>query len=232
MSLATDLTAREAELIRIIKLLAAQKNKFVVIGGYAVNAITSHRFSVDCDLVIARKNVTAVEKILGKEGYRGQKRQVEHATVEKFTKLIGGGRVSVDLFIDQVICRQTGGKWTYDFIRRNSFESDVVGLTDSARAFVPRKELVIAMKVHTARGADLRDVVMMSERADWKLVSRFADTGVRRRVVLRVASALEAIHSNQFSSALKAEFSLSADVTPLIKKSVQGLNVVNRLFSA
>jgi len=232
MSLATDLTAREAELIRIIKLLAARKDRFVVIGGYAVNAITSYRFSVDCDLVVARKNIAAVQKILGKEGYRGQKRQAEHATVEKFTKPIGGRRVSVDLFIDQVICRQTGGKWTYDFIRRNSFESDVVGLTDSARAFVPRKELLIAMKVHTARGADLRDIVMMSESADWKLVLRFADTGVRRRVILQVASAVESISTNQFSSALRAEFSLSADVTPLIKKCVQGLNIVKRLLSA
>src|SRR3990172_244482 len=145
MSLATDLTAREAELIRIIKLLAAQKDRFVVIGGYAVNAITSHRFSVDCDLVTSRKNITAVETILRREGYRGQKKQAEHATVEKFTKLIGGRRVSVDLFIDQLICRQTAGKWTYDLLRRNSFESDVVGLTDSARALVPRKELLIAM---------------------------------------------------------------------------------------
>lgn len=231
MSLATDLTAREAEVIRVIKLLSAHKDKFVVIGGYAVNAITSHRFSVDCDLAVARKNVRTIERILTEQAYRKHRKQAEHAVMtEKFTKLVGGRRVSVDMFIDRVVCRQTAGKWVYDLIKRNSFESDVIGLTDSARAFVPIRELLIAMKLHTGRGADLRDIVMMSERTNWKLVSEFADTGVEKKVTGQIANAIKTINRTQFSSALKAEFSLSLDATPLIKKSVQGLNIVKHLL--
>ncbi len=233
MSLATDLTAREAEVISVIKLLSAHKDKFVVIGGYAVNAITSHRFSVDCDLVVARKNVGILRKILAEETYSRQGKHAQHAVrIEKFTKLVGGRIVSVDMFIDRVVCRQTAGKWTYDLIKRNSFESDVVGLTDSARAFVPKRELLIAMKVHAGRGADLRDIVMMNERTNWKLVSEFADTGVKQKVIGQIANAMKAINTNQFCSALKAEFSLSLDVTPLIKKSVEGLNIVKHLLSS
>jgi len=236
MSLATDLTAREAEVIRVMKLLAVHKDKFVVIGGYAVNAITSHRFSVDCDLVVARKNLGVLERILTRQAYiRQRPRKLEHihgVRTEKFTKLVGNRGVSVDLFIDQIVCRQTEGNWTYEQIKRNSFESDVVGLTGSARAFVPKRELLIAMKAHTGRDADLRDMVMLSEQANWKLVSEFAETGVKEKVIRQIAKAVETINTNQFTSALKAEFALSVDVTPLIKKSVEGLNIVRQLLSS
>ena len=47
----TDLTAREAEIIRILRELGQLRDRFVVIGGYAVSAHGPHRFSVDCDLV-------------------------------------------------------------------------------------------------------------------------------------------------------------------------------------
>ncbi len=232
MSLATDLTAREAEVIRTIKLLSARKDKFVVIGGYAVNAVTSHRFSIDCDLVVARSNVGMIGGILAVDGYRRQTKHAEHAVrMEKFTKLVGGRRVSVDMFVDRVVSRETAAEWTYDFIKRNSLESDVVGLTASARAFVPESELLIAMKLHAGRGADLRDIAMMSEHADWKLVSKFAETGVKRKMIRQVDNAIMRMSTNQFSSALKAEFGLSVDVTPLIMKSVRGLNAVKSLLS-
>jgi len=223
MSLATDLTAREAEVIRILKLLSPHKDKFVVIGGYAVNSIASHRFSVDCDLILTRKKTAIIGRILKKEGYRVQRK---HTSVEQFTKLVGGREVFVDLFLNKLICRQTGGCWAYDFIRRNSSESTVIGLTGTVTAFVPKRELLIAMKVHAGRGADLRDIVMMSEHADWKLVSKFANTGTKQKVIHQISNAMKTISKSQFSSSLKAEFSLTADVTPLIKRSVEGLSVM------
>lgn len=51
-----NLTAREAEIIRVTKIFHPHTDKFIVIGGYAVNALALHRFSVDCDLVIAKKD--------------------------------------------------------------------------------------------------------------------------------------------------------------------------------
>ncbi|MBI2185236.1 MAG: hypothetical protein HYU39_09810 [Thaumarchaeota archaeon] len=56
MSHAAHLTAREAEIIRILKAPGPHAGKFVVVGGYAVNALTSHRFSVDCDIVVSEKD--------------------------------------------------------------------------------------------------------------------------------------------------------------------------------
>jgi len=44
------LQIREKEIFETLKKI--KKSEFVVIGGYAVNAYTLPRFSVDCDIVI------------------------------------------------------------------------------------------------------------------------------------------------------------------------------------
>jgi len=73
MSQAADLTARETEVIRILRALHSHSDRFVVIGGYAVSALSSHRFSVDCDVVISGKDLESIEQVLSDEGYRKAK---------------------------------------------------------------------------------------------------------------------------------------------------------------
>jgi hypothetical protein len=99
----------------------------------------------------------------------------------------------------------------------------VVGLTDSAHALVPKKELLMAMKTHAGRDTDLRDVVMLSERADWKAVKEFASRGSIDKVKKQIESAIATISKQEFASALKAEFGLRQDVSPIIKRTLDGL---------
>src|SRR3990167_2123578 len=91
------------ETIRKIK-----KYKFVVIGGYAVNAYTLPRFSVDCDIVI-ENNIEAnkIEKDLKKLGYKKEENMMaapyygDFARYEK--EIIKNFRVSFDLMIGNVV---------------------------------------------------------------------------------------------------------------------------------
>jgi len=235
MAYVTDLTAREAEIIQVLNVLNSQTKEFVVIGGYAVNAFAPHRFSVDCDLVISEKNLTLFERILSKEGY-GRRETVQRGRIYggknyEYVKLIGGRRVTVDLFVDTMVCRQTGGAWSYELLKQNSLETNITGLTDSTVAYVPRRELLIAMKVHSARGADLRDVIMLSETAAWEAVAKFAAQGNIQKVIKQVETAMETICKKEFQSALKAEFGLRPDATPLIKRTTEGLNMVKKVLS-
>src|SRR3990167_4631932 len=48
------LQLREKEIFETLKKMI--KFKFVIIGGYAVNAYTLPRFSVDCDIVVKNKD--------------------------------------------------------------------------------------------------------------------------------------------------------------------------------
>ena len=56
-----DLQVREQEIFETLRKL--RNCNFVIIGGYAVNAYTLPRFSVDCDLVV-KDDVEKVKKIL------------------------------------------------------------------------------------------------------------------------------------------------------------------------
>lgn len=228
------MTSREAEIIRILGVLHSLSNKFVVIGDYGVSALGSHRFSVDCDLVIDEKEAKSVEKILTMEGY-GEKvsnlnRESHKAKTAKYVKLIEGRRVSVDLSINGVKCRDTGGQWSYETLSRNSLESYVVGVTDSTIARVPRKELLMAMKLHPARDTDLRDIVMLSEQPDWKGVADFASTGTKSKLADQLDSGVKRIGSKEFPSSLNAEFGLRSDVSPLIRETLEGLKTVKKFL--
>jgi len=228
MSQAADLTARETEVIRILRVLRSRSDKFVVIGGYAVSALASNRFSVDCDVVVSEKDLESFEEVLTGEGYHKAKasnvnKGIHGAKTAKYFKLIGGRRVSVDLSINSVLCRDTGGEWSYELLMQNSTEANVVGVTDSTMAFVPKKELLIAMKLHPARDTDVRDVVMMGEEADWSVVAALANTGTRTRLVRQLDSAIKRLGSREFPSSLKSEFGLRTDVAPLISEAVQRL---------
>lgn len=236
MTQEADLTAREAEVIRILRVLSSQSNRFVVIGGHAVSALGSHRLSVDADIVLPEKQLNSFEKILGKEGYKKVKlsdrlKGTHGAKTVRYVKLIGGRRVSVDLYVNAVICRDTLGEWSHELLLQNSVEANVVGVTDSTLSRVPKRELLIAMKLHPARDTDLRDVVMLGEEADWAAVADFASTGTRSKVIAQLESAITRIESREFPSALRAEFGLRTNVTSLIRGTVEHLSTVrNMLF--
>ncbi|MBI2127149.1 MAG: hypothetical protein HYU02_07555 [Thaumarchaeota archaeon] len=237
MTQAADLTAREAEIIRIVRVLGLHLGRFVVVGGYAVNALAAHRFSVDCDIIIAKKDIGLFEIILREEGYKKVKatRKIKGFSgkqTKEYSKLIGNRRVSVDLFANSVTCRQTNGEWSYSLIRKNSIEANVVGLTESTVTFVPKRELLMAMKIHSGRDTDLRDVIMLSEGADWQVVAKFATCGVQKKVIEQLIALIETISKEEFPSALRAEFSLTTDVTPLIRRTTEGLQIVRKLLSA
>lgn len=233
MSQAVDLLAREAEVIRILKVLSSESNNFAVIGGYAINALTSHRFSVDCDIVVDSEGMKEIAAILDKEGYKAskiEKQPIYGVKMKRFVKPAGFSKVSVEVFPRQVSCRQTNGTWSFEQIMENSARRTSVGLTDSAEAMVPKKELIMAMKIHAGRDTDLRDVTMLSERADWESVKNFASCGDRGKFKKQIISAIEIINKPQFISSLKAEFGLRSDVGPLIKRTMEGLKKVRGSF--
>lgn len=234
MSQRPDLTAREAEVIRIIKVLASRSNNFVLIGGYAINALTSHRFSVDCDIVIDSKGIREIEDILKEEGYNAEtgvkKQAIYGARMKKYVKAVGVREVSVEVFPKEVSCRQTNATWSFGLLMKHSAKLRVVGLTDSAEALVPEKELIMAMKIHAGRDTDLRDLAMLSERADWESVNNFASAGDLNKVKKQIEAAIAIIGKREFESSLKAEFALRHDVAPLIKRTVDGLKKVRKLF--
>ncbi len=233
MSQSTILTAREGEIVRILRILGTESNKFVLVGGYAVNALAPHRFSVDCDLVTKRKALLVISQILMKEGYTREPgvSKKSRSRAENYTKLLEQGSARVDLYIDSLTSRQTDGAWSYEFMRKNSVEAIVAGVTGSAPSRVAARELLTALKLHAGRNQDLADIVVLSERVNWESVAAFAACGSRRKLDSQLASELERLGQKKFVSDLVAQFGLRANVTPLIKRTSEGLTMVRGVLS-
>ncbi len=117
------LKLREKEIFETLKRLA--ECEFVIIGGYAVNAYVLPRFSVDCDMVIKRKELGAIEKKLQTEGYA--KMEAGNAELP-----YGGGFaryekeiekdffVSFDVLVDAVYDRISGTVFSAGWVYQNA----------------------------------------------------------------------------------------------------------------
>jgi hypothetical protein len=66
---------REQEIFNTLKQLG--KCDFVVIGGYAVNAYTLPRFSVDCDIVIREQEIKKIEQTLLTNAYLKEEQKAD-----------------------------------------------------------------------------------------------------------------------------------------------------------
>ena len=158
------------------------------------------------------------------------KSQRTRLTVWQYVTLVGKERAKVALYVNNFVCRQTRAEWPYGLVSENSSREIVIGATGSTESQVVRRELLVAMKVHSGRNQDLRDIVMLSERVDWEAVARFAARGSKEKVDEQVESAIARIGEDRLESALKAEFGLRADARLLIKRTIRGLQKTRTLL--
>src|SRR6266567_2572194 len=197
MSQSGYVTARETEIIRILRVLTEASEGFVVIGGYAVNAHGQHRFSVDCELATNRDNVPVIDATLLREGYELRRSEV---------------RPPIGVTIRE-------------------YARSVAGATGSTPSRVAQRNLLVAMKLHAGETLDFEDVVMLSERVDWKTVAKCAACGSKEQLLEDIEAAIQEISSPKFASELKSIFAMRSDPTLLTKRANLGLQSLRTLVA-
>ena len=133
--------------------------------------------------------------------------------------------------VDTVVSTTTRGIWTYKFIRENSVEAIVTGATDSTPSRVAQRNLLVAMKLHAGETQDFEDVVMLSERVDWKTVAKCAACGSKEQLLEDIEAAIQDISSPKFASELKSIFAIRSDPILLIKRANLGLQSLRTLVA-
>lgn len=165
-----QLQLREKEVFETLKRI---KNcRFAVIGGYAVNAYTLPRFSVDCDIAV-EDNIEAkkIEKELKKEGYKKEDNDsinLYHREFARYEKEVYKDfRVSFDILISKVFDRNTKANFSAQWIFENSAIRLLRGKTiaEQLKIRVINADALIAMKSVSCRTADIRDVFMLLPQA-------------------------------------------------------------------
>ncbi len=211
------LVERENEIINIIKKIVRKKLNFVLVGGYAVSGLARHRFSVDCDIVIPKTQMKKFAEFLKGDGYG------KHAKKEDFDKTYGGMFVSykkdidelpvtVDLLVGALVSRRTGASWSFEYIKKHSVTANIVGVEKSVVCRIPERELLIALKIHSGRRTDLRDLIVLNEGADWIKVATHLKRGDMKLLKAQIVSMSKMLDDRNLVDSLKGVFGLDTDV--------------------
>jgi hypothetical protein len=170
------LIRKENNVFEILQKFIDAKLDFIVVGGYAVSAF-KHRFSIDADIVVQSKDLDKFEAIVHKEGFnKTREKEIENVYVSKFIRYEKDA-ASVDFLIDAVAARATGASFSYQILADNSIEKKIIGIEKEIIARVPTKEMLIAMKVHSGRLTDFRDIAALAKGTDVKTIKSFLFIG-------------------------------------------------------
>jgi len=189
--------------------------EFILVGGYAVSSLTTHRFSVDCDLVVSKspKSLRAIKALLKQEGYTSLTKRKDFDAVyggefENYIKKINKLHVSVDLMINALVSRDTNASWSYEYIKKHSIKAGIGAVTCN----VPEKELLVAMKIHAGRKADIRDVIMLREGCDPDKTLEHLKRGDIELLKAKLDAILKAFDDEKLIDSLKGAFRLKQSV--------------------
>ncbi len=210
-----QLQLREKEIFETLKKI--KKRKFVVIGGYAVNAYTLPRFSVDFDIVIKDRNeLEKIEEELSHLGYEKTKSSSEapyHGKFERYEKEIAPNfRVSVDILIREVLDRQTMAKFSADWVFDNSKIRNLRGKTigEELKVRIINAEALFVMKLVSCRLTDIRDVFLLISSVSNKAWIK-KEVSERYDLKDRLSKLINEINSKQFKDGLQGVFGLVDD---------------------
>ena len=225
-----ELVEREEEILRILNRL--KNMDFVLVGGYAVSSLTMHRFSVDCDLVVSR-SLDRIKSILKKEGYEPQIKKEGFDSLyggrfENYIKKINKTSVTVDLLINSLVSRGTNASWGFDYIKKHSVIAETG--TPHIKCAIPEKELLVAMKIHSGRRADIRDIIMLREGCDLDKVLSHLKRGDMKLLRDKINRILETLDDEKLTDSLKGVFRLERDVERDIKRAKTLISRLKKLL--
>lgn len=161
------LQLREKEIFETLKKI--EKFNFVIIGGYAVNAYTLPRFSVDCDIVVKDKEeLKKIEETLVSFGYVKEENNKDKTSYYgdflRLEKDLGENiKVSMDILIKEVLDRQTNTTFSAEWIFDNSEVRILRGKTiiEELKLRIINLDALFILKFVSCRLTDIRDIFML-----------------------------------------------------------------------
>jgi len=198
------LLEREQEVMKILNLFLDKKLDFIVVGGYAISTYKK-RFSIDLDVVIKEEDLEKFEKILKKEGYvlhyEKEIALLYGENFKRFMKKISNLPVDIDLLINGLVSRTTDSTWGADYIKKHSAKRKL----NNSEFLTPEKELLIAMKFHSGRLSDIRDIVALMPCNEEKL-KKHLQKGNIKKLKKSIKKQASFLNKPQFDDSFKGIF--------------------------
>lgn len=200
-----DLIRKENGIFDILQKFIDAKLEFIIVGGYAVSAF-KHRFSIDADIVVQSKDLDKFEVIVKKEGFKKtREKELENVYASKFMRY-EKETASVDFLIDAVAARATGASFSYQILADNSIEKRIIGIEKEINARVPTKEMLIAMKVHSGRLTDFRDIAALAKGTNINTIKSFLFIGDQKALNALLKELANTVKNKNFIDSFKGVF--------------------------
>jgi hypothetical protein len=107
--------------------------------------------------------------------------------------------------VDALGCRQTEAEWSYRYLSQHSVTEELrTGRPVTAR--IPERELLFAVKLHSGRKADSRDLVVLAAGADFDRIATHLHRGESEKLAGRIETVLGRLTSEDFADAFKGVF--------------------------
>ena len=200
-----ELIKKENDIFDILQKFIDAKLEFIVVGGYAVSAF-KHRFSVDADIVIQSKDLDKFEVIVKKENFeKTSEKELENIYSSRFLRY-EKETASVDFLIDAVAARATEASFSYKLLLDNSVEKKIIGIEKEIFAKVPVKEMMIAMKIHSGRLTDFRDIAALAKDTDLDRIRKLLFIGDFNSLNANLKKIAKVVKDKNFVDSFKGVF--------------------------
>ena len=202
-----SLGEREAELLETLEAVIDADLPYVLVGGWAIAAF-NQRFTTDVDVVVPAQALEAYTELLTGRGYDKTADVARNALYEgrtvRFEKDVGNP-VNFDVMVDVLGCRQTGAEWSYRYLAQYAAIEDL-RTTRPITARIPERELLFAVKLHSGRKADSRDLVVLGADADFDRIATHLHRGDPDKLADRIEIVIDRLSSDGFEDAFKGVF--------------------------
>ncbi len=199
---------RENAIFEILQEFINSKFDFIIVGGYAVSSY-KHRFSVDADVVIKKQDKSKFEEILIQNGFKKTiAKSLEHVYAPEFIRYESRNElpISIDLLIDGIGSRTTAASFSFEQLKGNSERRKVIGMEKEILADIPKREILIVLKLHSGRLTDFRDIVALSRNLDCDLIKKFIWRGKKLIVKANIKKLLSLLENRGFIDSFKGVF--------------------------
>jgi hypothetical protein len=214
-----SLEERQAELVDTHRAIQGEGLSNVLVGGWAVSAFET-RFTTDVDMVIPDAELDAYDTLLGGRGYTKEFDEdvanVYEGRIVQYEKAVGDYAVFATLQVGALRCRQTDAEWSYQYLHDHSVVKELA-VAEELTARIPEPELLFALKLHSGRLADARDLVIGGSQVEFDRIGRHHQRGNRERLVERIEGVLEELERDGFKDSLKGVFGWSESPEDEIK---------------
>ena len=215
----TDFSNREKECFTFLKLISKEK-QYVIIGGYAVTSFGFSRFSVDLDITIPESELPFLKKALSDNDFvftKGKDDLLYSGKFERYEK----GLVSIDLLINGVSSRQTGYLYPFQYLFKNSQIRETSGWDplNKVKVRIAKKEMLIALKIHSMRMTDKRDVIMLCyEIPNIRIIINHLKNSPKEKIIEHVNELLVNLNEKNLRDSIKGVYSIDDKI---YKKTIE-----------